>query len=203
MNLEELMTKYYLDKCKVESYFHNYEPTYRRFFENIRYEVKSLLEIGLGVHHLPGSSRYRSGNCLRCWRDYFPNAQIYGTDIDEAHMESEDRITTFVGDQSNQDDMKRIMKSIGHSYIDIIIDDGSHIAEHQVKTFEYLMEYIRKDGGLYIIEDIAHPYQKSFKDLSIFSQETRERIVENFNMEFVDLTNEGSSDNFLAIFTRK
>jgi len=40
---------------------------------------------------------------------------------------------------------------------DIIIDDGSHIPEHQIRTFVHLFPYV-SPGGLYILEDIETSY---------------------------------------------
>jgi len=37
---------------------------------------------------------------------------------------------------------------------DIVIDDGSHISQHQIKTFEYCFIHCVKPGGLYIVEDL-------------------------------------------------
>jgi hypothetical protein len=39
-------------------------------------------------------------------------------------------------------------------YIDLIIDDGSHSENDQRISFETLWQFIRPNGGIYIIEDI-------------------------------------------------
>jgi hypothetical protein len=41
-------------------------------------------------------------------------------------------------------------------YPDIIIDDGSHIEIHQRTTFRILWNYVKPNGGIYIIEDIPY-----------------------------------------------
>jgi len=41
---------------------------------------------------------------------------------------------------------------------DIIIDDGSHVPEHQINTFNFLFDKMLKNGGIYIIEDIECNY---------------------------------------------
>ena len=41
--------------------------------------------------------RYRDGASLLMWRDYFPNAQVYGADILDIKVEGE-RIQTPAGD---------------------------------------------------------------------------------------------------------
>ncbi len=39
------------------------------------------------------------GASLRMWRDYFPNAQIVGADIDPKYMFADERISKVVVDQ--------------------------------------------------------------------------------------------------------
>ena len=43
---------------------------------------------------------------------------------------------------------------------DVILDDGSHVPEHQLLSFNYLFENCLNDGGVYIIEDIETSYWK-------------------------------------------
>ena len=50
---------------------HNYVPLFVRHFEPCRTTVRRVLEIGV-----------EAGTSLRMWRDYFPNAEIWGFDID-------------------------------------------------------------------------------------------------------------------------
>jgi hypothetical protein len=40
---------------------------------------------------------------------------------------------------------------------DIIIDDGSHVNEHVITTFEYLLPILNNEG-LYVIEDTQTAY---------------------------------------------
>jgi hypothetical protein len=44
---------------------------------------------------------------------------------------------------------------------DIIIDDGSHVSKHIIKTFNFLFDYL-VDGGLYIAEDLQTSYFPRF-----------------------------------------
>ena len=39
-----------------------------------------------------------------------------------------------------------------------IIDDGSHIPQHQVSTFDLLFRQVLLPGGTYIVEDIETRY---------------------------------------------
>lgn len=205
MDLNRISELYPSDKSKV--YGHDYIPGYSEIFDNIRSKVKNVLEIGIGcLDHETAMKRgcnYKSGNSIRMWRDYFMNANIYAIDIFEAGMiYNEERIKTFVADQSNARDLKRVMDNIG-SNIDIIIDDGSHRAEHQRFSFEFLEKYLTS-GSIYVIEDIQPPYIEAFKSLSIFSDDFSKMIKENYNIKFIDtrhVTN--MPDDVLLCFIKK
>lgn len=205
-SLEYLSNKYYLDK-NISSGWHNYIPGYMTLFENIRYNVKNMLEIGIGStensHMLHVISKgYKTGNSLKCWDEYFPSANIYGLDIYEHKELNTDSITTFVADQSSVPDLQRVMKTI-NCKLDIIIDDGSHEGPHQVASFMYLHKYLSK-SGIYIIEDVQPKNINGFIDLSIFPDYFRKYIIENFTVKYFDTRNDyGRADDFLITFTRK
>lgn len=205
MDLNSVSELYPSDKSKL--YGHDYIPGYNDLFQNIRFNVKSVLEIGIGcLNHETAMKRgcnYKSGNSLRMWRDYFMNANIYAIDIFEAGMiYNEERIKTFVADQYNPDDLKRVMNNIGHS-IDIIIDDGSHIAEHQRFSFEFLEQYLQP-GSIYVIEDIQPAYIESFRNLSIFSEEFSKKIAREYDIKFIDTRNvTNMPDDILMCFIKK
>ena len=48
--------------------------------------------------------------------------------------------------------------------MDIIIDDGAHNPDSQIKTYENT-KHLLKDGGIYIIEDFEKPHSKSTKKI--------------------------------------
>ncbi len=205
MDLNGIAELYPSDKCK--RYGHDYIPGYTELFSNIRYKVKNLIEIGIGcLGHETAMKRgcnYRSGNSLRMWRDYFTNANIYAIDIFEAGMiYNEERMTTFVADQSNANDLKRVMDQIGNN-IDVIVDDGSHIAEHQRFSFEFLEKYLQA-GSIYVIEDIQPAYIEAFRSLSIFSPDFAKMLKESYDIKFIDtrsVTNH--PDDILMCFIKK
>ena len=124
---------------------HGYSPYYERWFDSIRTEPLRFLEIGVCDPRNPGAS-------LKGWYEYFPNAAIYGIDIVDATRFENDRVTTFIGDQSNRDDLARLIDTHGGDF-DIVIDDGSHADEHQQVSLEFLLPYV-KPSGHYIIEDM-------------------------------------------------
>lgn len=161
--LTELFDLYGSDKNASQ-----YINVYIEYFEPIRPFVTSVLEIGLGtvipdapssMHNWKTSQRttYQPGASIRAWRDYFPNAQIYGGDIQPDTQFTEERIQTFLFDSCNPNEC---VMTLGDHTFDIIVDDGHHHPYSQVKTFYNLCNRIRP-GGFYVIEDIT-PNNSSF-----------------------------------------
>jgi len=205
-NLDYLSKKYGLDK-NISSGCHNYIPGYTSIFEHIRHEVRNMLEIGIGSvenGHMNGVIYlgYKTGNSLKCWNEYFPNSKIYGIDI-YAHPELNTyKITTFVADQSNASHLQNVIKNI-NSNLDVIIDDGSHIGEHQVYSFMFLNQYLTKNG-IYVIEDIQPQNIDKFIDLSIFPKFYINYIKDKFDIKYFDTRQTNNrADDFMIAFIRK
>jgi len=47
---------------------------------------------------------------------------------------------------------------------DIIVDDGGHTRKQQVNSLIGLWSYVRKNGGIYVIEDIFTSFIPEFND---------------------------------------
>ena len=205
LDLDKLSKKYSLDK-NIFTGCHNYIPGYTQLFEKKRHTVNTLLEIGIGsvengqmggVLHLG----YKTGNSLRCWRDYFSNATIYGIDLYQ-HSLQENRIETYIADQSNLTDLEKIVKIIGKE-IDIIIDDGSHVDQHQAFSFMFLERFL-SSTGIYVIEDIQPSAIEKFKDLSIFPDYFRSYIESKYTIKYFDTRHVlNRADDFMTAFIRK
>jgi hypothetical protein len=101
----------------------------------------------MGVKGRPGAS-------LRVWRDYFPNAQIVGADIDRDILFEEERISTFYCDQTKRSAIQELWSNVGDVEFDLMIDDGLHTFEAGVSLFEGSIHKL-KEGGVYIIEDVG------------------------------------------------
>jgi len=95
------------------------------------------------------------GGSLRMWKAFFPRSQIYGLDIHDKSAHDVTRIRTFMGSQTDEDFLRRMMAEIGP--VDIIIDDGSHINEHVVRTFNILFPLLNSNG-IYVVEDLQTSY---------------------------------------------
>jgi len=94
------------------------------------------------------------GASLRAWRDYFPNAEIYGADIDREILFEEERIRTFYVDQLSESAISEMWSKIPNLTFDLIIDDGLHTFEAGVTFYENSIDKL-KDSGVYIIEDVT------------------------------------------------
>lgn len=204
-SLDTLSKKYGLDK-NISSGWHNYIPMYTQLFEPKRFKKMRILEIGIGVteHGQMVHAQvhgYVTGNSLRCWRDYFPNAELYGMDIFETDMKNEPRIHTYVGDQSKPEDLTRILNEIGGS-LDIVIDDGSHQGEHQVFTFMFLSRFMNLQS-IYVIEDVQLKHQAGFRDKSIFPESFQEFLHNHFEYILHETGHQSPNhDDFLVILRR-
>ncbi len=130
---------------------HFYTKHYQTHFASRRQQSLKILEIGIGGEKNP----LDGGNSLRMWRTFFPNSMIYGLDIYDKSYHSEPRIKIFQGSQVDTNFLDEVLEEIGEP--DIIIDDGSHINEHVISTFEYLFPKL-KIGGIYAIEDTQTSY---------------------------------------------
>tara|TARA_Y100000591_G_C21801355_1_gene682215 strand:+ start:257 stop:1450 length:1194 start_codon:yes stop_codon:yes gene_type:complete len=151
----ELAEKYIVDKCP--KYHHNYTPKYDELLKDKN--IKSVLEIGVGYPELMKKytyDNYKSGASLFMWRDYF-DCPVNGADIRDFNINSSN-INIYKCDQYKSQSLIDMMNKIGK--VDFIIDDGSHILEHQILTFNTISKYCNK---IYIIEDV---YCKDFDNLS-------------------------------------
>lgn len=163
--------KYGADKCPQLK--HAYTPFYYKLLNGKRKSIKKVLELGIGYYknmqHVevvydPGLKRYyHRGASLKMWRDFFPNAQIYGADIRPQTLFEDERIKTYLCDERKREDLVKLIENTG-SDIDLFIDDGDHHLHHQIFTCQTLMPLLKKDV-IYIIEDVTHS-KKLVKALS-------------------------------------
>ena len=100
---------------------------------------------------------------LKVWRDYFPNATIYGADIKKELLINSKRINTFKMDQLNKKDILNVWKKIKKNKFDLIVDDGLHSYRANTILFTNTFKFLKK-GGIYVIEDVLIqnilPYKK-------------------------------------------
>lgn len=148
------------DKGTVHNGAHAYTLVYEPLLEGLRHRPINLMEIGLEIggpeRGAPSTRSVTDMPSIRMWREYFPQASIYGVDIsDFARFETE----WFRFRQADCGDAGRLQavaaefRSEGIAF-DIIIDDASHASYHQQLTLLNFFGLL-KPGGLYIIEDMS------------------------------------------------
>jgi hypothetical protein len=147
-DLGDLAIRFGSDKWGV---WHWYTRHYDKHFSPLRYEPIRLLEIGIGGYADPNAG----GGSLRMWKNYFPRAIVYGMDIYDKTGVEESRIHTVNGSQADPEFLTAFAEQNGP--FDIIIDDGSHLNEHVLISFQTLFPYVRP-GGWYVIEDMQTSY---------------------------------------------
>lgn len=137
---------------------HNYHILYS-FILNIL-GIKSnfnLLEIGLGTNNPALVSSMgadgRPGASLYAFRDYLPNAKIYGADVDKNILFQSDRINTCYVDQLEMNTFLELENQFGNLKYDLIIDDGLHAIGANFNTLLFALNNISEKGWI-VIEDI-------------------------------------------------
>lgn len=173
--ISKLIEKYGSDKKKS-----GYTTYYDELFLNKKDNLTSFLEIGIGTLDpsilssfcgITGYySHYKPGGSLKTWRDYFLNAMVYGIDVADDCQFEEERIKTF---KFSSLDKIQCDLNLGDLEFDIILDDGLHTGEGQLKTLTNLFDRV-KSNGIYIIEDcggggdgshIFRDYEKEFMEI--------------------------------------
>lgn len=131
---------------------HCYALTYEALFAGFRQEPFNLLEIGLDTAS-QHTGDPRDAPSLRVWRDYFPQASLFGYDINDFSFLELPGTVTHRGDQSSRQDLTRFLEANGLPRFRVILDDGSHASSHQQISLSALFPYL-EPGGLYVIEDL-------------------------------------------------
>ena len=117
---------------------------YRRLLFSLAEPPRAIFEIGV-----------KGGGSTAFWKTLFPAAVVVGLDLKLrwglASEPSDDGVIYVQGDQTDTAALAGIAKR--HGPFDVVIDDGSHVVEHQVITMRALLPHVRH-GGLYVVEDI-------------------------------------------------
>ena len=159
---------------------HWYADHYEYHFKHLRMKTIHILEIGIGGYEKPESG----GNSLRMWKDFFPRATIYGLDIYDKQPHAEERIKIYQGDQSDPEILERISNDANG--LDIVVDDGSHMNDDVIASFQKLFPMLN-EGGIYVIEDLQTAYWAGFGgDAENTSMAMLKRMVDGLNHEEFD-----------------
>jgi cephalosporin hydroxylase len=125
------------DKNSTHSYV---DIFYENYFLPFKNKKINLCEIGI-----------QTGGSLFLWQQYFINGNIYGIDINSNRLLDKysnlDRVTYIFQDAYDINILNNL------PLFDIIIDDGPHTLESQIKFIELYNIKLNKNGYI-IIEDI-------------------------------------------------
>jgi SAM-dependent methyltransferase len=152
----------FTDKAEPHSYIQNF---YESEFSKYQNKEINFLEIGI-----------MSGGCFLMWKEYFKKAkQLLGVDCTDEYLHPEckdiEGVDYMFGDAYDAKFSETL------SDFDIIIDDGSHHFDDQVKFIELYLPKLNP-GGVLIVEDVAKP--EHFETFI----ETAQRIVEDDDYEY-------------------
>jgi hypothetical protein len=151
LELKKLLDHYGSDKADK----HNYHLVLGRILQD-RTAVTATLEVGLGSNNPKIVSnmtvRGRPGASVRAFRDFLPNAQVYGADYDRGALFQEDRIATYFVDQTNPASFVELGNSVKHD-LDLVIDDGLHSPTANLTTLEFGLSRLAI-GGWVVVEDV-------------------------------------------------
>lgn len=152
--LAELLNRHGSDKAARPH--HDYELLYADILKDPE-SVECIFEVGMGTNNpLLASTMGLNGSpgaSLRAFRDFCPNAQIYGADFDRNILFQEDRIATFFVDQTRRATLRDLFDQLPE--MDMIIDDGLHSPYANIQMLEFALGKI-KVGGTIVVEDIGN-----------------------------------------------
>lgn len=175
------MEEFYLKKShRIMNKWWHYFEIYETFLNRYANSEVRFLEIGV----------FRGGS-MQMWRDYFgEKATIVGIDIDEnCRQYEEGNVHICIGSQADAAFLKEVSEKWGP--FDVVLDDGSHIMEHQTITFEALFPLL-KEGGVYMCED-CHCCYSARHGGGYLKKESFMEYCKNFldcvNSQFVGLEN--------------
>lgn len=131
---------------KMRNYFGIYDCHLSRF----RNTPVRFLEIGVW-----------KGGSLEMWRRYLgPDAVLFGIDKDPACGAYDGKAGQIrIGSQEDPAFLREVVREMGG--IDVVNDDGSHVARHQRTSFEVLFPLL-SDRGVYICEDTHTAYWRGW-----------------------------------------
>lgn len=156
--LGDLFIKYGTDKG-----IWGYTPYYEKLIGERRHDVRRVLEVGICGHRdIPNNV---VGASLFVWRDYFPNAEIYGIDNDRRFVfNDQDRIRTACCDAYDREALEDAIASFScDGPFDMIVDDAVHDPLPQIQLMNQLASHLAGKGR-YFMEDVC-PYKVPRGDL--------------------------------------
>jgi SAM-dependent methyltransferase len=173
-----------------KNYGHNYiESYYSEKFTSLKDEPIKLLEIGT----------YRFGSLI-LFRDWFTSAQIVGIEANPLVYDPSEEDFVYISqtpkyleyfDKSNYSDTivkdcdfymldaycQETLDRFEDNSFDFIIDDGSHLLEHQEYAIKNWLKKV-KPGGILLIEDVQKLEHCVYFDSFIYEEECTKTTID-------------------------
>lgn len=195
----ELGAKYGTDKSPYNTtsesvHKHPYTAVYNAIFSPLKYKQINLGEMGI-----------LNNRSMKCWREYFPNANLYGWDIIQELLFNaiNDNLRNTKYDFMNIFDVGSIETALSNAgcMFDILIDDTTHQFEDQVRIASVVHKYL-SPGAVFIIEDVyRHIPEEDFKS----ALQPIEKYYHNITFvmtEHAEKVSTGWDNDRLIIFNR-
>jgi len=180
----ELFQKYKSDKAGPN---HRYDLVYQDICSDLSTkESLSILEVGLGtndqqiISHM--GPHHKIGASLFAFREFFPNAFVYGADIDKKILFTDNRIKCAYVDQLEPSTFYDMHNELGYPILDLFVEDGLHNVTASLNSLNYAISVVKK-GGYIILEDLYSPH-KIWQTLCII-------LKKCFDFEQIQLINSG------------
>lgn len=168
------LEKYFFEKSELPIHkWRHYFEIYEKYFSKFRSTPIKMLEIGV-----------QNGGSARMWKHYFhPDSLIVGVDIDPNCKQHETSgIDIHIGDQSDVNFLNTLI--LKYNKFDIILDDGSHVSEHQLASLYHMFPHLN-EGGIYFVEDVHSSYwEKKDKPYERSFVHTSKNFIEEINVYF-------------------
>lgn len=131
---------------------HSYLELYQKLLYRKKESAKLVLEVGIG------DFGEKNGGSIKMWRDFFPNAVIYGLDIlpftrvmDE--LIQDERVFIYASTNAYDESFFENHFLTKKTSFDVLLDDGPHTIE-SMQQFIKLYSKVMAEDGILIIEDI-------------------------------------------------
>lgn len=130
---------------------HSYDKFYDELFSGRENDELNILEIGVN-----------EGGSVRLWHDYLTRSRVTGIDIccnwslpDKADYPRLDlhRDDAYDDRFARELSLRKHLEYENWRGFDAIVEDGSHLLEHQIYTLEHFPALL-ESGGILIIEDV-------------------------------------------------
>ena len=173
-DLCEIGKKYNSDKSphNPNKHRHAYTGIYHFLFHKIKDEKLNIAEIGV----------YKNEG-MKMFREYFKNANLYGYEkklnyIENAKKDKLHNVKYFQMEVNEPSNIREGLEKCTDKF-DIIIDDSSHMFDHQINIIKNSIAYLKK-GGYLIVEDI-------FNNVKIHDEKHYYKELEEYKCYFSEI----------------